>query len=196
MAFHDVRLPDEIEQGASGGPAFQTTVLPLSSGHEQRNIDWQEARHEWELGYGIDSKDAYDAVRQFFFARRGKAHTFRFKDWSDFQLIDEPIGIGDGTNRVFQLIRTYETDGPSPYFRRITRPVGTVVFKVDGVVVSAIDNGLGIYTLASAPALDAVVTCSCDFDMCVRFDTDKFQLTLQQVNAGSIQSLPIIEVRE
>lgn len=197
MAFHDVRLPDEIEQGASGGPAFQTTVLPLSSGGEQRNIDWLEARHEWELGYGIDSKEAYDTVRQFFFARRGQAHTFRFKDWSDFQLIDEVIGLGDGVNKTFQLIRTYETAGPSPYFRRITRPVsGTVVLKVDGVVTAATDNGLGVFTFATAPALGVEVTCTCEFDMCVRFNTDKFQLTLEQVNAGSINSLPIIEVRE
>jgi uncharacterized protein (TIGR02217 family) len=198
MAFHDVRLSDEIEQGASGGPNFQTTVLPLSSGGEQRNIDWAEARHEWELGYGIDNKQAYDEVRQFFFARRGMAHTFRFKDWSDFQLNDEVIGLGDGTNRVFQIIRTYEADGPAPYFRRITRPVaGTVVFKVAGVTRAAVDNGLGVYTLATpAPALGVEVSCTCEFDMCVRFNVDKFNLTLTQVDAGQISSLPIIEVRE
>lgn len=197
MAFHDVRLPDAIEQGASGGPSFQTTVLPLSSGGEQRNSDWLEARHEWELGYGIDDRASYDAVRQFFFARRGQAHTFRFKDWSDYELVDEVIGVGDGVNTVFQIIRTYETDGPAPYFRRITRPVGgTVSFKIAGTPVSATDNGLGIYTLADVPADGDEVTCSCEFDMCVRFNTDKFQLTLQQVDAGQISSLPIIEVRE
>lgn len=197
MTFHDIQLPDAIEQGASGGPTFQTTVLPLANGGEQRNIDWVEARHEWDLSYGIDDRASYDAVRQFFFARRGMAHTFRFRDWSDYELVDEEIGIGDGTNRVFQIIKAYEEAGPAPYFRRITRPVaGTVVFKVDGVVVSATDNGLGVYTLASAPALNAVVTCTCDFDMCVRFNVDKFSITLQQIDAGSVNSLPVIEVRE
>lgn len=197
MTFHDVRLPDEIEQGAAGGPVFQTTILPLSSGGEQRNIDWSEARHEWELAYGIDDKASYDAVRQFFFARRGQAHTFRFKDWSDYELVDEPIGIGDGVNKTFQIIRVYEGSGPAPYYRRITRPVaGTVVLKVDGVVTAATDNGLGIYTFASAPADGAEVTCSCEFDMCVRFNTDKFQLELTQPGAGAIGSLPVLEVRE
>lgn len=196
MAFHDVTLPDEVEQGASGGPTFQTTVLPLSSGNEQRNIDWVEARHEWDLSYGIDSKELFDAVRQFFFARRGMAHTFRFRDWSDYQLVDEEIGIGDGVNRVFQLVKVYEAGGPAPYFRRITRPVGTVSIKVDGATASYVDNGLGLYTLSVAPADGASVTATCEFDMCVRFNVDKFSLTLEQVNAGSVNSLPVIEVRE
>lgn len=98
---------------------------------------------------------------------------------------------------MFQIVRVYEDTGPAPYFRRITRPVaGTIVFNINGAPVGATDNGLGVYTLDVAPALNAVVTCTCEFDMCVRFNTDKFQLTLTQVNAGEITSLPIIEVRE
>lgn len=197
MAFHDIRLPDQIEQGATGGPAFQTTVLPLSNGSEQRNIDWSEARHEWELAYGVQDKEDFAAVRNFFFARRGMAHTFRFKDWSDYDLVDEAQGVGDGSNRDFQLIKVYESAGPAPYLRRITRPVaGTVVWKVDGVTVGATHNGLGIYTLATAPTLGAMVTASAEFDMCVRFNVDKFSLTLEQPEAGAIGSLPIVEVRE
>jgi uncharacterized protein (TIGR02217 family) len=196
MAFHDVRLPDEVEQGATGGPAFQTTIIPLTNGGEQRNQDWEEVRHEWELSYGVQDKQDFDVVRSFFFARRGRSNTFRFKDWSDFELVDEVQGIGDGVNRNFQLIKVYEDGGPSPYFRRITRPVGIVVFKVNGVAVGKVDNGLGLYTLAVAPADGAVVTATCEFDMCVRFDTDKFALQLSQATAGAIGSLPVIEVRE
>jgi uncharacterized protein (TIGR02217 family) len=196
MAFHDIRLPDEVEQGATGGPSFQTTVLPLTNGGEQRNQDWQEVRHEWELSYGIQDKQDFELVRSFFFARRGQANSFRFKDWSDFELVDEVQGIGDGVNRDFQLIRVYESDGPSPYLRRITRPVGTVVFKVDGTIVGKADNGLGQYTLSVAPADGAVVTASCEFDIPVRFNVDKFSLKLDQAEAGSIGSLPVLEVRE
>lgn len=197
MAFHNVRLPDEVEKGASGGPEFQTTIIALSSGGEQRNVDWGEARHGWELGYGIDSKEFYAAVRAFFFARRGMAHTFLFKDWSDYSFTAELQGIGDGDNRTFQLIKTYENDGPAPYIRRITRPVlDTVHWYVDGVEVGAVHQGLGVYLLDAAPAEDALVTASCEFDMHVRFDVDQFNLTLEQVNAGQVSSLPIKEVRE
>lgn len=197
MAFHDIRLPDDVEQGATGGPTFQTSILPMASGFEQANIDWAEARHTWELAYGVQSQEDYAVVRAFFFARRGMAHTFRFKDWSDFQLFDEVQGVGDGTNTTFQLIKTYEGDGPAPYIRRITRPVaGTVVFKVDGVVVGVTDNGLGNYTISPAPASGKVVTASCEFDMRVRFNVDQFGLQIDQPDSGAVGSLPIIEVRE
>lgn len=198
MAFHDVRLPDDVERGAAGGPNFKTTVIDLANGSEQRNADWQEARHEWELSYGVQDKDDFAAVRAFFFARRGMANTFLFKDWSDYVLTDETQGVGDGANMLFQLIKTYENDGPSPYYRRITRPVtGTVVWKVDGVVRSATHNGLGLYTLAGPViANGAIVTASAQFDMHVRFATDKFQLQLEWSDAGAVGSLPVIEVRE
>lgn len=196
MTFHDIRLPDEIEQGATGGPTFHTTILDLVNGAEVRNADWSEARHEWELAYGIQTKEDYEVVRAFFFARRGMTHTFRFKDWSDYSMTDEVQGIGNGLNRDFQLVVTYEGDGPAPYIRRITRPVGSVVFKVDGIITGKVDNGLGAYTLSVAPADGAVVTATCEFDMHVRFNIDKFGLQLDQENAGTIGSLPVIEVRE
>lgn len=197
MAFHDVRLPDDVEQGATGGPTFQTTLIPLSSGGEQRNIDWAEARHEWDIGYGIQSDVDFGVVRAFFFARRGMAHSFRFKDWSDHTMLDSVQGIGDGVNKVFQLIKPYENTGPAPYFRRLTRPTGNVVWRVNGVTVPATPGLLGQYTLTTAPANGASVSASCDdFDMAVRFNVDKFALKLEIFNAGEIQSLPIIEVRE
>ena len=197
MAFHDIRLPEDVEQGATGGPSFQTTIIPTSSGAEQRNIDWQEVRHDWDISYGIQTAVDFIVCRQFFFARRGQANSFRFKDWSDFSLVDEVVGTGDGTNATFQLIKTYEATGPDPYVRRVTRPVaGTVVWKVDGVVKSATDEGLGVWLLTVVPTAGQVVTASCDFDIPVRFNTDKFALTLETEDGGTIGSLPVIEVRE
>lgn len=197
MTFHDVRLPEDVEAGATGGPVFQTGVLPLSSGGEQRNINWEEARHEWELSYGIQNREDFEICRAFFFARRGMGHTFRFKDWSDFQVEDEVQGVGDAVNTSFQLIKVYEADGPAPYYRRITRPVAaTVVWKVDGVIHAATPGALGLYTLSPAPGNGTTVTATCEFDMIVRFYTDKFAIELEQSEAGVIGSLPVIEVRE
>jgi len=197
MAFHDVRLPDDVEQGATGGPTFQTTLIPLSSGAEQRNIDWAEVRHSWDLAWGIQTADDFNVTRAFFFARRGQGNSFRFKDWSDFTVTDEVQGVGDGANATFQLIKTYEATGPAPYIRRITRPVaGTVFWFINGVAVGFTQNPLGVYVLAVVPAVGAVVTATCEFDIPVRFNVDVFALQLQLSDAGSIGSLPVIEVRE
>lgn len=197
MAFHDTRLPEQVEQGASGGPSFYTTVNAMMSGNEQRNINWEDARADWELSYGIQGYDDFDEVRAFFYARRGQAHSFRFKDWGDYQLLVEQIGVGDGTTQQFQITKTYEPDGPSPYVRNITRPISdTVVAFVDGVATSCTVNPLGIISFAVAPGVGTVVAVSCEFDVPVRFNTDKFQLQIETPQAAAIGSLPIIEVRE
>lgn len=94
MAFHDTRLPVDIERGALGGPGFKTTVTPLGSGKEQRNIDWARTRAEFDVGYGLMDQESIlleatiDALLAFFYTREGKAHTFRFKDWADFKIGD------------------------------------------------------------------------------------------------------------
>jgi uncharacterized protein (TIGR02217 family) len=42
--FHEVRFPDNIAYGATGGPEFATTVVATGSGHEKRNVNWSEAQ--------------------------------------------------------------------------------------------------------------------------------------------------------
>lgn len=198
MAFHDVRLPDDVERGASGGPEFNTTIIGMSSGREQRNIDWEEVRSSWELSYGIQDKQDFDAVKAFFYARRGKGYGFRFKDWGDFELADEPIGFGDGVENDFPISKTYETGGPMPYIRLITRPIQpTLLVRIDGVETGSwsLQPG-GIIRLSSPLDDSATLTVSGEFDVPVRFDTDKFQLILETSEAGAIGSLPIVELRE
>lgn len=135
--FHDVRLPPEVEEGASGGPGFNTSIVSAVSGNETRNVNWTAARGHWEVSYGIQDKADFNTVLAFFRARRGRGYGFRFKDWSDFQATDENIGTGNGVNADFQLKKTYEVSGPAPYVRNITRPVaGTPAIKVNGVATS------------------------------------------------------------
>lgn len=197
-AFDDIRLPEEVERGASGGPAFLTTVIAMSSGNEQRNQDWAEARGMWNIAYGIDGRDAYEEVLEFYWARRGRARGFRFKDWSDYQL-NEAIGTGDGVEQNFQLVKVYETAGPNPYVRKITRPVAnTVTVYIDDVEQASgwsLQSG-GVIHFTAAPAVDEIVRVACDFDVPVRFDVDHFTLSLEWSEAGSIQALQIVELRE
>lgn len=196
--FHDVRLPDDVEKGATGGPGFNTTVIAMSSGREQRNVDWEETRGEWDVSYGVQTKEDFDVVKAFFFARRGRGYGFRFKDWGDFELFEEAIGLGDGSANDFPISKTYEPSGPLPYVRLITRPVeDTLVVKLDGVETLnwSLQPG-GIVRLNTPPGNGVAVTVSGEFDVPVRFDTDKFLLSLETFNSGSIGSLPIVEIRE
>src|SRR3984957_518343 len=125
-AFHEVRFPPNIAYGASGGPEFNTTVAANLAGYEQRNINWPAARGKWDISTGIKSQSDMQAVIAFFRARFGKAYGFRFKDWSDYQGTGELIGTGDGSNKIFQLVRNY-VSGSYSYQRQIKKPVNATV---------------------------------------------------------------------
>lgn len=196
MAFDNVRLPEEIERGAQGGPAFQTSVVALGTGREQRNVDWSSQRCSFDISYGIQYKEDFIDVVKFFYARLGKARGFRFKDWSDFEAVNEQIGIGDGTTTIFQLVKNYTS--LVVYQRKITRPVaGTVAVRVNGATVPyTVNNNTGVVTFTSAPAAAAVIMADFEFDVPVRFDSDKLNLDIRTFETASIDAIDIVELLE
>jgi hypothetical protein len=84
-SFHEVRFPDNIAYGATGGPEFATTVVATGAGHEKRNVNWAQARGRWDVASGLKKQAQIDELIAFFRARRGKAYGFRFKDWTDYK---------------------------------------------------------------------------------------------------------------
>jgi len=203
--FVEERLPEEVERGAVGGPMFKTIITPLYSGHEQRNISWSQSRAEWDIGYGLShlkegkSQSYLNEVIAFFYARRGRAVGFRFKDWTDYEVTDVTIGVGDDAETDFQAVKIYNESGLATYTRILTKLVtGTVVVKIDGTptVAFSVDVDTGIITMDTAPTAGQVITLTCEFDVPVRFDTDKLDITAITMDAGSIGSIPIVEVRQ
>jgi uncharacterized protein (TIGR02217 family) len=69
-SFHEVRFPDNIAYGATGGPEFATTVVATGSGHEKRNVNWAEARGRWDVASGLKKQAQIDELIAFFRARR------------------------------------------------------------------------------------------------------------------------------
>lgn len=197
-AFDDVRLPIEVERGATGGPGFMTSIITMSSGNEQRNQDWIEARGVWNIAYGTDERSYFQEILSFFYARRGRARGFRFRDWSDYE-IDYAIGTGDGNEQDFQIVKIYEGAGPHPYVRVITRPVASTVrvFLNDVEQMSGwtLQPG-GIIRFAVAPADTVEVSVMCDFDVPVRFDVDNLNINLEWQGAGAVETVQLVELRE
>jgi hypothetical protein len=105
--FHEVRFPDNIAYGATGGPEFATTVVATGSGHEKRNVNWAEARGRWDVASGLKKQAQIDELIAFFRARRGKAYGFRFKDWTDYKATGQLLGTGDDAQTQFQLVKHY-----------------------------------------------------------------------------------------
>lgn len=202
MAFDEVRLPQCIERGAQGGPRFKTTVMTLSSGFEKRNQDWSETRGEWDISYGIKEREDLDDLIAFFYARRGRARGFRFKDWSDFTLNKQTIGLGDGVVDEYQLFKRY-TSGSIDYDRALTKIVtGTLLVYVNDVLQPGgnytIDYNTGIITFGAMhiPGMGTVVSAAAQFDVPVRFDIDKLAINMQQVDQGSLPQITLVELKQ
>ncbi|MCB1508593.1 MAG: DUF2460 domain-containing protein [Hyphomicrobiaceae bacterium] len=203
-SFHDVRFPLSIARGARIVPTRRTEIVTLASGREERNTRWAHSRRRIEAGTGVKTLTDLHAVLTFFEERRGRLHAFRFADPVDHASAppgtpiaptDQPIGTGDGATTVFALARTYGS-GASAYRRPVTKPVaGTVSVAVDGVPVAvSLDALTGLITLATAPEEGAAVTAGFAFDLAVRFDTDALEFDMAAFSAGTLPSIPLLEV--
>lgn len=194
MAFDNVRLPEQVERDSKSIPKFQTSVVTLGRGAEQRNVDWAAQRCRFDISYGIQDEDDYHEVRDFFYARLGKARGFLFKDWSDYKAQGQLLGIGDGVKTKFQLIKRYTSS--VTYVRTILAPVdGTVRAYVNGVLTSASVNLLtGEITFLGAPASSTTITADFEFDVPVRFDVDELPIQIHIFSAASIGNIELIEL--
>ena len=194
MSFDNVRLPEDIERGSHSIPRFQTSVITLGRGGEQRNADWPQQRLKFDVSYGIQDEQDYHLVRDFFYARLGRARGFLFKDWSDYSAKHQLLGIGDGVKTKFQLVKYYTS--VVSYQRKIIAPItGTVKTYVNGVLTSSSLNALtGEVTFGIAPPSSTSITADFEFDVPVRFDTDEFPIEIHIFDAASIGSLEIVEL--
>lgn len=213
MAFHNVRLPEDLSYGFVGGPKFSTTVAGSEAGYEQRIGHWTNARREWTVGAESWDRPRLEQLLAFFIARQGKLHSFRFKDWQDYfvgmehvpgtgLVVDtdnlQVIGDGDGVEDTFQLVKTY-TSGPTTVTRTITRPVAGVKIYKDGVEQTSgvtVNYSTGAVVFTSPPANGTEIAWAGQFDVPARFDMDFMELDLTVLAKGKWQGIRIIEVRE
>ncbi|OYX12460.1 MAG: glycoside hydrolase family 24 [Rhizobiales bacterium 32-66-8] len=210
-AFHEVLFPPGVALGASGGPERVTEIITTASGREERNTRRADSRRRFDAGFGVKSLAELQDVLAFFEERRGRLYGFRWRDRLDaasaaphlpISPLDQGLGTGDGTRRIFALRKTYGALH-APYVRAIEKPVaGSVRVAVNGVEqadgsVFGCDATTGHVTFlpGHAPPSGAVVTAGFRFDVPVRFDTDYLEINLTAFAAGEIPRIPVIEIR-
>jgi uncharacterized protein (TIGR02217 family) len=208
VAHHDVRLPESILYGYRPVVERRTDVVTLASGFEERNARWADARRRFEIGYGVRAHDDVATLLSFFEDRRGRLHTFRFKDWADFKscqpsgtpaATDQPAvpATGDGTRQTFQLAKAYGS--VDPVTRIISLPVGgTVRIALDGVEQAAgwfVSLTTGVVTFTAAPGDGVAVTAGFEFDVRVRFERDEIWPEIIAAGVGGVPDVTLVEVR-
>jgi len=210
--FLDIRFPDDIAFGASGGPKFNTSIAITRGGHEVRNANWAKSRMRWNVSHGIKNQTEFDELMAFFYVVRGQRFGFRFKDHTDFnQNIPSPetpsfVAFGDGTTQLFQLIKRYAF-GPETYDRNITRPIpGTVrIFLsrdtndlIENFIDWSINHDTGIINFDATAPLDPLdeIWAIFEFDVPVRFDSDEIDISLDSYQNFNWPNVDVIEIRE
>ena len=205
--FHDVLFPAAVSFGATGGPERRVEIVQMTSGREQRNARLRHSRRHYDAGTGVRSLSDLYEIMDFFEARRGSLHGFRFRDPFDMKSCrpdgtigprDQRIGSGDGVAREFPLAKTYGV-GEDAYVRPIHKVLaGSVRVAVAGAELAAnrfaVDAARGLVTLVQAPVEGAAVTAGFEFHVPVRFDTERIAISLTAFKAGQIPSIPLIEV--
>jgi uncharacterized protein (TIGR02217 family) len=207
MAFDNVRFPTAISRGVTGGPERRTDIVTTASGQEERNSRWAQSRRRYNVGFGVKTISQLQEVIAFFEGRRGRLHSFRFKDHIDYKsangalqpaATDQILGTGTGSLATFQLIKHY--GAPSrDYVRTIVAPVaGTVLVAVNAVATLGFSlneqTGIITFNAGNIPAAGAVVTAGFEFDVPVRFDSDEITVNLRHFEAGEIPDIPLLEV--
>ena len=198
--FANVRLDENIERGSSGGPGFNTSVVQLANGHEKRNQEWDQARARWDVGYGIQNAAGYQSIVEFFSARRGRLQGFLFKDWSDFQVVNGFLATGDGSTTQLQLYKRYGDLTDGFYDRLLFKIVpGTISFTANGSDDTgnwSVNTDTGVATRGAGLVNSVEYRGTFEFYVPMRFDLDRITVSLEQVEAGAIPNIPIVELRQ
>jgi uncharacterized protein (TIGR02217 family) len=199
MSIAVMRFPTDIAYQSVSGPEFSTDVVVTHGGHEQRNSNWQVARARYNVATGVRNQAQLDTLIAFFRICKGRAHAFRFKDWTDYTLVNETLGTGTGSATQFQLVKRYQ-QGTNVTIRTITRPVASSVKLYFNSTLQApstytVNDTTGLITCNAAPANGVTVKADAEFDVWVRFDTDRLSAVLANYGAYSTQDIPLVEVR-
>ena len=200
--FHEGRLPVPTGLGTSHGPLWQTETLILASGQEVRNARWARPQRRWDIVTPPLGHGAYSALENFFNARRGRLHGFRFRDPSAFSSDsdgqppkpdDQVLGIGDGARTEFPLL--LDEGGLE---RRILKPVvGTVLIALNGAPQAAgwsVGTTDGVVSFDVAPETGSLITCGFEYDWPVRFGSDAIEISHDQAGSGRVVNLPLVEL--
>jgi len=168
--FNETRLLDKVAYGSEFGQEFNTRIIKLRSGHDRRNINWAAPLGRFSVIYTALLEEDHELVYNAHMASFGSAIGFRFKNFRDYEAMNQVIGVGTGAVQILQLTKTYSF-GPLDLVRNITKPVSATVYADGTEISSSLDTTTGLVTITAELAAD--ITWSGEFDVPVIFDEDR-----------------------
>lgn len=199
--LNTIRFPDGIALGVTYGPEFVTEIAAMVSGKEKRNSVRQRALCVGDCSHVPRLEEHYGELLKFFRGMNGRANTFRFKDYTDFEValtegVVEEIG-DDGTS--FQLCKKYFVATGFEEVRLIQAPIAAGLVLKDGATTLTYTTDYTVtatgIVATTAPRDAEDLTWSGEFDNVCRFDTDRMATAIDAARVFSWGGIPIREVR-
>lgn len=180
------------------------SVDQFVSGKEIRiNNGWTYPRYKWDLTFNfLRSAAAYTEYQQlfgFYNARNGSYDSFLYADAVDNSVTLQTIGIGDGTTRTFQLVRTFGS-----FIEPVLAPNSVATVYVDGVDKSGLwtvanwgtsTPGLLTFSPGNAPANGKVITATFTYYFPCRFNDDQVAFTNFMSGLYSCNKLSFMSIK-
>jgi hypothetical protein len=193
-------------------PAYKGLVFPIkrttsyktlsdtSVANQNANVILQQYPvHSYDLQYELLRDDVtpseYRAIQGLFNACGGRFDSFLYLDPVFNSVTNEPFGVGDGSNRAFQVTATFQNVGGPGAPDIIQNFNGAPLFFDNGSAAGASTLGpTGILTFTTAPLAGHVLTWTGSFYQRCHFTTDT--LDAQQFLKGwwQLDSLPFTSV--
>jgi len=188
-------------------PRFATRIQRAVNGRELRALDQPYPLWSWTLTYPLlrDRSDArapsgagigYDELRTlagFFLQQQGALQPFLFDDPTDNAVIAQPLGAGDSSRTVFQLLRNM-----GGFAEPMAAPNAVSAIYFDGILQPTaayiVDAATGLVTFAAPPPAGQIVTADFTYYFRVRFSDDtaefeNFMIQLWQARQIKLQSV-------
>jgi uncharacterized protein (TIGR02217 family) len=167
-------------------PKWSTKIQQAVSGKELRSAWFSAPKYNFKLTYEILRGDSVNLELQtllgFFNARQGSFDSFLYVDPNDNSVTAQSIGIGNGTQTVFALVRSFGGN-VEPVMN--INAIGGIY--LNGAATSAYTvDGYGNVTFATAPASGVAITWTGTYYYRCRFvkdtsDFDNFMYQLWQL---------------
>lgn len=199
MSFVEERLNLGIVYGTTATITTSTAIVENFAGVETRSINWVQPLLKFNIGQRGCLNQELEYFIAFHQARKGAYQGFRFKDWSDYKF-SQIITLN--ANKQAQLFKTYtvaESSVKRPLVKIVT---GTVSVFVNNNPVTqgwTLNYNTGVITFEEIPT--GTIRVSGEFDVPVRFETDKIDLRFEACEPESgrklfnWESLSLTEVR-
>jgi uncharacterized protein (TIGR02217 family) len=175
-------------------PIWSTTKKTSVSGRRFGVANMSYPRYKYKLSYAFLRQTTgfteFATLVGFFNARYGDFDSFLFPDPDDYTVTVQPIGLGDGSNKLFQLVRTFG-GFVEPVFDANSAPLIYVNGVLKTLTTDYTISTTGLVTFVTAPGVGLAVTWTGTYYRRMYFSQGTAQFNKFMSNLWELKTLEI-----